>query len=212
MLRQVKLPRWMMIWALVIFLFTAGLAIAINCQEYGWHWSYSISRYVALETWSAALFAFGNIFVAGLMGKYLFAVGADWKMPRWFYWAVLLTAVTLVGLSACPIGYFDRLGMGAVPSRIHELCSRLMFVCMAVMALTVALRRQSTTGTRLWSLIFVVYGVVCGTAFLMGAGWLLRSMLGFESAYIIGFMVICMGWRNKLEKGRQNGRAKIRQV
>ena len=88
--------KWMLL-AIGIFLVTSLLAITINSLSYGWHIEYSISRYVGLETWSAVLFALGNIVVAGLFGKYLFAVGEAWRMPKWFYVVVVVTAMALLG-------------------------------------------------------------------------------------------------------------------
>lgn len=185
-----------MLRAVGVFLLTALAIVGLNSLSHGWHWDYSISRYVGLETWSAVLFALSNLVVAGLFGKYLYMVGELWQLPRWFYWMIVLTVVGLLGLSACPIGYFDAPGTtfaSSVPSQVHQLCSRLMFVCMMLMALTWLLRSQVQTKIRGWCGVFLTYGVLCTVGFCFDMAWFDRLILVFESAYILGFMVL--SWR-----------------
>lgn len=189
--------RWIF-WALGIFVATALLAIVINSISWGWHWNFSISRYVGLETWSAILFALGNIFVAGLIGKYLYAVGEKWRLGRWFYYAAIVMAVTLIGLSACPVGYFDRfVGGKSMPSFVHELCSRTMFACMLLVAFMIQFCQSASRAARCWCAIFVAYGTLCLVAYLGEFEWFFQMMLVFESCYIVGFMIICCGLQSK---------------
>lgn len=210
-----KAQKKLMLMAIGIFLFTSLMAIFINSLRHGWHWGYSISRYVGLEAWSAVLFALGNVLVAGLFGKYLYAVSETWQMPRWFYWVIVIIAVALIGLSACPIGFFDLPGTvyaSSVPSRIHKLCSRLMFACMLLIAFVLQLQGVVQSRIKLWCAIFVVYGVFCTTAYLLEWSWFFQRMLVFEGTYILGFMVLC--WRlqgNQITQERSiDGRAKTR--
>lgn len=187
--------KWMLM-AIGIFLLTSLAAIILNSLHYGWHWGYSISRYVGLETWSALLFALGNIVVAGLFGRYLYTVSETWQMPRWFYAVIVATAVALLGLSACPIGYFDlpdTFYASSAPSRIHELCSRLMFACMLLMAFIWQWKPAVQTKMRRWCVVFVLYGLFCTLAYFLKLTWFSQAMLVFESTYIVGFMVLC--WR-----------------
>ncbi len=199
-----KTQRKWMLMAIGIFLFTSLLAVTLNSLRYGWHWGYSISRYVGLETWSAVLFALGNIGVAALFGKYLYAVSETWQMSRWFYVVIVVTAMALLGLSACPIGYFDLPGANygsSAPSQIHQICSRLMFACMLLMAFVWQLSGKVHAKTRCFCAVFVVYGVICVVAYLMEWDWFFRTLLVFESAYILGFMVLC--WRLQGNKTNQ---------
>lgn len=201
-----KYQRKWMLMAIGIFLTTALLAIIINSLRYGWHWGYSISRYVGLETWSAVLFALGNVVVAGLFGKYLYTVGRAWRMPKWFYVLVVIMAAALLGLSACPIGYFDPVGAEfgtSAPSYIHKVCSRLMFACMLVMAFVWQWSNVVQLKIRRWCVTFVAYGIFCVLGYCLGSSWFFPAMLVFESVYILGFMVLC--WRlqgNNMTKER----------
>lgn len=193
--------KWMLL-AIGIFLTTSLLVIIVNSLRQGWHIEYSISRYVGLETWSAVVFALGNIAVAGLFGKYLYAVGEAWQMPKWFYVLVVITAAALLGLSACPIGYFDPAGVAfgtSAPSLVHKICSRLMFACMLLMAFVWQWQNEIQNKIRLWCAIFVVYGLVCVTAYYVRWNWFFDTMLVFESVYILGFMVLCWRLQGKID-------------
>ncbi len=207
-----KNQKKLMLMAIGIFLFTSLAAVILNSVRYGWHWGYSISRYVGLETWSAVLFALGNIVVAGLFGKYLYAVSETWRMPKWFYGVIVMTAVALLGLSACPIGYFDVPGAGygtSAPSQIHQICSRVMFACMLIMAFVWQFCGRLQNRLRYWCAGFVVYGILCAVAYLLKMDWFFRTMLVFESAYIFSFMVLCWRLQGKTvgKKGVGHGRA-----
>ncbi len=204
--------KWMLL-AIGIFLVTSLLAITINSLSYGWHIEYSISRYVGLETWSAVLFALGNIVAAGLFGKYLFAVGEAWRMPKWFYVVVVVTAMALLGLSACPIGYFDPNGAdfgSSAPSWMHKICSRLMFACMLILAFVWQWNSVVQMKMRRWCAVFVAYGIFCILGYIFGSNWFFSMMLVFESAYILGFMVLCWRLQGKdlVKERTKDGRAK----
>lgn len=206
--------KWMLM-AIGIFLTTSLLAVTINSLSYGWHSGYSISRYVGLETWSAVVFALGNVAVAGLFCRYLYAVGEAWRMPKWFYVLVVIMAVALLGLSVCPIGYFDPVGADfgtSAPSHIHKLCSRLMFACMLVMAFVWQWSKVVHMKTRRWCAAFVAYGIFCVLGYYLGPSWFFPVMLGFESVYILSFMVLC--WRlqgnNGVKERMNDGRTKAR--
>lgn len=186
-----------------VFALVTALIVAVNSMISGWHLEYSISRYVGLQTWSAILFALSNFVVIGLVGKYLYAVGEHWRLKRWFYYVIVLMMVAFVGVSMCPLGYFDRFVAGkSVVSVIHELCSRGLFVCMAVLALGLFLCRQIDQKTRILCAVFVLYGIVCAIAYFRRSGWLTQAMLVFESCYIVGFMMLCCGFREKTKQER----------
>lgn len=204
--------RWML-EVILLFVSTASLAVIVNSLlGYGFHTEFSISRYVGLETWSAIVFALGNFVVAYLMVQYLYALGEAWKMSRWFYWLVVVMAIALIGLSVCPVGYFDSewasYGTSA-PSRIHELCSRLMFAMMLFVTMAVALRRDTSKETRFANLIFVAYGLLCLFGYLTKGAWFVNALLFFESSYLLSFMVLCLFARRsvvrRVRKGAENG-------
>lgn len=194
--------RHLMLYAMMIFLTTGTLAVAVNSLlGYGFHTEYSISRYVGLEAWSAVMFALGNLVVAGLMVRYLYSLGETWKLPRWFFWVVVIMAGALICLSAWPVGYFDVPGMGkSVPTRVHETSSKLMFAMMLVVAIVIMTTKQAQKWCRLAGLVFLIYGVICVVGYLTHASWFMNVMLFFEAAYLLSFMVLCLGLGEKKSK------------
>lgn len=212
---MIRVQKKGMLVAIGVFLGTSLLAVVVNSLSYGWHLGYSISRYVGLEAWSTLIFALGNVVVSGLFGGYLYTISEAWRMPKWFYVLVVLTIVALLGLSACPIGYFDAPGAeygSSVPSVVHQICSRLMFTCMLIMAFVWQWCGNIEMSSRRWCATFVLYGVFCAIAYLLRADWFFQMTLIFESAYILSFMILCWGLRSKdLTKERINdGRTEAR--
>lgn len=191
-------------WALAIFALESLGIVLINSLSYGWHPDYSISYYVGLEAWSVLVFALGNMVVTGLLGKYLFAIGKAWNLPRWYYYLVVLIGVTLIGLSACPLGYFARKGL-MMGDRVHEFCSRTMFCCMSLVAVMFLLSKYAKRINRWGALVFVIYGLVAGVAYCLGAGWMVEGKIFAESTYLIGFMVLGLTLQTK---GVNDGKAK----
>lgn len=191
--------RHLMLYAMVVFLMTGTLAVAVNSiAGYGFHTDYSISKYVGLETWSAVMFALGNIVVAGLMLRYMYDLGETWKLPRWFFWVVVVMAAALICLSAWPVGYFDVMGAGkSVPTRVHETSSRLMFAMMLVVATVIMKTKQAKKWCRWAGMVFLVYGVICVVGYLTHASWFMNVMLFFEAFYLLSFMVLCFGLGEK---------------
>lgn len=203
----------LMWFALTIFLVTSGLAVVINSLVgAGLHFNYTISRYVGLETWSAVVFALGNFIVAGLMLKHLYGMAEGWKMSRWVYWLIVVMLVSLIGLSVCPIGYFDpewaKYGTSA-PSLIHGICSRVMFASMLVVMVMVMLCALASKWTRIFAIFFVIYGVFCLYGYFSRVAWFEDVVLVFESLYLFGFMIMCLLLKGKeTVEGGKYGRAK----
>ena len=189
--------RKLMFRALVTFLTVAMLAVVLNSWiwGYGWHLEYSISRYVGLETWSAVMFALVNVATMIFMLYYLFQVGEAWQMPRWYYYLVVVMAAALIGLSACPVGYFDAPGAvyaSSLPSKIHEISSRTMFAMMLAVAAILAWSKRTATGAKVWCIIFVLYGLLCIYGYFSHAQWFAAVLLMLESRYLVGFIVLCL--------------------
>lgn len=199
--------------AIAVFLATSVLAVTLNSLAgVGLRFDYTISRYVGLKTWSAIMFALGNFVVAGAMLKYLYGVAENWKMPRWVFWLIVVMLVALIGLSVCPIGYFDpewaKYGTSA-PSLIHGLCSRTMFASMLVMMVMVVLCTLASRWTRIFAVIFLAYGIFCLYGYFSRVKWFEGAVLVFESLYLFGFMVLCLGLKSrKIKEGESYGRAK----
>lgn len=200
----------LMFLAMAVFVLTATLAVAVNSLTgYGLHLDYSISRYVGLETWSALMFALGNFVVAVAMLYYMYEVGQAWRMPRVFYWCVIIMAMALIGLSVCPIGYFDPAGAvygTSAPSLIHHTCSRIMFVMMLVVVMMVVLSTRAHRETKYWGIMYLVYGIVCVLGYFTKADWFQGAMLIFESLYLLGFMVLGLKFKKReVEDGKSEG-------
>lgn len=196
--------RWLMAGAIGIFLFTALMGIILNStvMGYGFHAEYSISRYVGLETWSAILFGLGNVVTMVLLLYYLYEMGENLKMPRIYFWLVVLMAAGLIGLLSCPVGYFDLPGApyaSSAPSKVHEIGSRLMFLAMLVSEMIVLSSGLIDKRTRIFSVVFVIYGLICVFGYLTKATWFLNALVFFEMMYLLSFMVICLVSRRKVQ-------------
>lgn len=188
----------LMLAALGIFLVeVVGIVEVNSLMGHGVHFEWTISRYVGLETWSAVVFAILNLVVMLAMLYYLYGVGESWRMERGFYVLVVTIVLALVGLSACPLGYFDVAGSVSLISRVHEFCSRLMFMMMLVLALIVVTCSRASKTTRILVGIFVGYGLVCAYGFVVRAGWFVQGGLVFEAAYLLGFMGWCLSCQTK---------------
>lgn len=199
--------------ALGIFLVTSSLAVVINSlMGAGLHFNYTISRYVGLRTWSAIVFAVGNLIVAGLMLKYLYGIADKWKMPRWVYWLIVVMLVALIELSAYPIGYFDPVGARygtSAPSLIHGIFSRVMFASMLVLIGMVILCALASRQTKIAAVIFMIYGLFCLCGYFSRVDWFENAVLVFESTYLLGFMVMCLMFKDKeMIEGGEDGGAK----
>lgn len=198
--------RKLMLLAILVFLTTALCAVVVNSiLGNGLHWNYSISRYVGLETWSAVVFALGNVFVATIMLYYLYGLGEEYGMSKWFYWVVVVMLCGLWGLSACPIGYFDPVGTyygASAISRIHEFCSRVMFCAMLLAVSMLFYGEKMDRKRRIGAVLFIIYGLICTWAYIVDARWFINLTLIFESLYILGFMVWCL-WCGYMKRPRK---------
>ena len=195
--REIK-QKGLMLTALGIFLVEVVGIVGVNSlMGHGVHLAWTISRYVGLETWSAVVFAVLNLIVMLAMLYYLYGVGESWQMKRGFYILVVAIVLALVGLSACPLGYFDMAGSVSLVSRIHEFCSRLMFVLMLILVLVVMMCRRATRTTQILAGVFICYGLVCAFGFLTRASWFIGGGLIFEAVYLLGFMGWCLGCQTK---------------
>ena len=187
-----------------VFMLTALLAVIINSiNGHGFNLTYTISKYVGFETWSAVLFCLGNIFVVAAVAAFLYSVGRAWRLPMWFYWMVVVMAVALLGASIFPSGYFNERGLGLLPTRTHEFCARIMFLNMLLIAVTFVLCKKASLGTRKMFALFAIYGAIAMVGYLTGAEWFTRLSLIFESAYLLCFLLALTGMRGADEPKRR---------
>ncbi len=181
-----------LIWAvLLIFVGTEMLAVVFNgILADNFVWNRSISRYVGLGMWSSILFALGNFVVAALVGQYLWKVGEVWKMPRGFYYLIILTVVGLLGLSFCPLGIADRGAELSMVSTLHQIFSRLMFLMMLVIAVFLAFSRHTNEGMRVYCMMFVAYGITCAIGSVGMMAWFDNAVLIWETLFFVLFMLL----------------------
>ena len=195
----------LVLYAAVAFALTSVAAIVVNSLlGHGWHIEYSISRYVGLETWSALVFFLGNLVVAGCVLYYLEYIAEIWGLPRWFNWLVVIMLITLLVLSACPIGYFDLPGAAygtSAPSNLHGICSRMMFCSMILAGAVFALTTKATKHTRIMAGIFVAYGLLCVYGYFMKASWLASGLVFFEWSFLMAFLGLCGILKSKKSEG-----------
>lgn len=194
--RRVAMPRkrWL-VAALVVFLVTSMTAIFLNSflMGHGWSTERSVSRYVGFEIWSSMIFAVGNLFAAGVTGAFLWKLGGLWKMPRIYYYCVMLMVLGLIWLSLCPIGLCDPGdGRKSIVSFAHEVSSRTMFLMMMAAAGMIALRSYATDVSRILCGGYVVYGAFCILGYLTHSHWFEARVLIFETVYIAGFVILLL--------------------
>lgn len=195
--------KWLIVGAMMVFVGTAFLGIAVNSVifRHGFYTEWSISHYVGLEIWSAILFTLGNIFVTIFMGRYLWQLGEAWKMPRVFYWLIVVLVVTLLGLSFCPSGMFDEGDSTSIITWIHILTSRGMFIAMMLVAAMIVISRHANALAHLVNVLYLIYAVVCIVGFMTEAEWFMSNVMVFETLYIMAFMTalaFCDDRREKL--------------
>ena len=180
------------ITALVVFLTTAFASIIVNSTllGHGFHLEYSVSKYVGLETWSAVIFAIGDCFVAALFGKYLWKLGEAWKMPRLFYYLIIVMVVGLLGVAFCPSGYCDFDGQKSLVTWIHEIASRTMFVAMMAEAALIAIWKKAGRLAHAVCVAYVVYAVICIIGYFTKGEWFLPLVMVYETIYLAMFMIL----------------------
>lgn len=191
MTKKAELPsKWLIVGALMVFLGTAFLGIVANSTmfRHGFNTAWSISHYVGLEIWSAIVFTLGNIFVTIFMGYYLWKLGLAWKMPRVFYWLIVVLAATLLGLSVCPSGMFDVGESISIITWVHILTSRGMFIAMMLIAAMIVICRHANRSAHLVNVIYLMYAVVCIVGFMTESPWFAQNVMLFETLYIVAFM------------------------
>ncbi len=195
--------------ALAIFILTEGLAVLGNgLAGKGFMLNRSISRYVGFGLWSSILFALGNVGVSYVIGKYLWRVGEIWRMPRMFYYLVVLMVVGLVGLSLCPLGLADLNGQLGVVSTLHQIFSRLMFFMMLCVTVMIMLNQQTRERVRKICMVFVTYGVICAVGSILHLEWFEAQVLIWETMFFFLFMLLLV----TLPRGEKQIRGKMSEI
>ncbi len=188
----VKMPsKWLAVSAMAVFLGSSFLSIAVNSDMYGHGFdiSSSISHYVGLEIWSAIFFTLANVFVAILLGNYLWRMGEAWRMPKVFYWMIVILVASLIGLSVCPSGMFDTGESPSIITWVHILTSRTMFFVMMLLSAMVIFCRRANTVAHAVNILFMMYAILCLVGFLTEDAWFMDAVMVYETMYLFGFMM-----------------------
>lgn len=189
---RVGLPsKWLAVSAMAVFLGSSFLSIAVNSDVYGHGFdiSSSISHYVGLEVWSAIFFTIANVFVAILLGNYLWRMGRAWRMPRVFYWMIVILVASLIGLSVCPSGMCDVGESPSIVTWVHVLTSRTMFFVMMLLAAMVVFCKHANTTAHAVNILFLMYAILCLVGFLTEDTWFMNAVMVYETMYLFGFMM-----------------------
>ena len=187
------LHKWLIGCAFLIFILTAWSSIIINSMMgVGWRFDYSISRYVGSGVWSSVLFAAGNLFVSAFIGGFLWRLGENWKLKRWFYYVIVVMVVGLIGLSFCPLGICDFDGKISTVSWLHQIFSRLMFVMMLLAVMIIVWQQRAGVVARMVGGFFVVYGIVCAMGMMCHQSWFEQRVLIYETLYFMFFMAFLL--------------------
>ena len=70
-------------------------------------------------------------------------------------------------------------------------------MAMLVLMAIVAMCPRAGKMTRILGAVFAAYGLACLVGYLSRAEWFENTVLVSESAYIIGFMLLCFGFKGK---------------
>lgn len=133
------------------------------------------------------LFAAGNLFVSAFIGGFLWRLGENWKLKRWFYYVIVVMVVGLIGLSFCPLGICDFDGKISTVSWLHQIFSRLMFVMMLLTVMIIVWQQRAGVVARMVGGFFVVYGIVCAMGMMCHQSWFEQRVLIYETLYFMFF-------------------------
>lgn len=157
-----------------------------------WFIGNSISWYVGSRVWSALLFAVANVFVAILMSQCLWTLGEYWRMPRAYFFFIILLVVALVWLSVFPLGFFDLEGQKSTISFLHEAGSRTMFGAMAIVIIFLATKVRTAKLLHAALVLFPLYALFCAVSALGHIAGFYSGILIYESSYILGFFLLLL--------------------
>lgn len=181
--------------AIMLAYFIVILIIVVShsfFEGYGFHLDYTISRYLGLTSWSAALFLATSIASFVFLFKFILRFKKDHKMNvLWFILACLML-VGLLGLSFCPIGLHDEVyGEFGTVSVCHRLFSITMFASSIAFAGLSFLKFKEKT-TRLNLASFAVYGSAVALLYATENPFLMDLIFLFEGLFLIWIMVVLL--------------------
>lgn len=172
-----------------LFFIVEVAAVVINSLlQRSFRVDWSISTYVGLQAWSAVVFAGCNCVVAGLYGTYLWKLGEKWEMPRLYYYTCFLLLLGLIGLSFCPLGYFDVGTEVSLISMLHQMNSRMMFMMMLMVATMLAGRSGNSARSQVGLASFILFAFVCLAGYMMGGEWFSSFFMVYETLYLVWFV------------------------
>ena len=158
--------------------------------ERGFNPSWSISRYMGLEYWSAILFAIANFIVIFFMLKYLLGVRREYKLSVFWLIGVIVMIVAYFGLSCCPLGLFDKAwGEYGTVSSLHHIFSHTLFVSMIVIAVDTLIEVHKGRPFMIYGVLMLVFAAFCSWGYLSGWDFFKANTFFFETGYILANLV-----------------------
>ena len=178
-----------------IFIFVAVVAIITIMHSFilgrGFHVSWSISRYMGTDFWSAVIFCLANFVVAVMTLKYLFSVKKEHGLSPIFLILVIVMTVLFALLSIFPVGLFDDVwGQFGTVSHIHRGSSYALFLFMIFIALDLMIEIRKGKAMHLFGTVAVLGSLFCVISFLAGWDFFSSYMYIFESGYVLLNLVL----------------------
>lgn len=188
--------------AFAIFMMSVIFVVIFNSfvMKEGFHVEYSISKYVGLNLFTAGLFLACNVMVGWLLYQYLLSVKRNYKMSQAWWVCGVFMLVMLVGLSLCPVEYFDRFvteGEHSIVTYIHFFTSRAMFFAAILTGIETLIRFWKINRAKWPALIFVVYGFFAAFCFLSKNEFFFAYELIFEWLFLALYMGLLAGIPDK---------------
>lgn len=160
---------------------------------FGFHFNYTISRYIGLSFWSAILFLLTSIFIFWQIIKYIKTVKDEKRMGKLWWIVSIVTVSALIGVGLCPLELFDSVyGEFGLVSILHRAFSGTMFCLSIIMVLLTALKFLKSKSFLVPSLIYIIYGLFFVVCYSLNLKFFFDFILIFEAIFLTNFYIIML--------------------
>lgn len=198
-------PKSLISLALSIYLLATFIIVFGHSflESFGFHFDYTISRYIGLTTWSALFFLVISLIIFALVFKYILYLKKTYQMSRLWWIISVITVVSLIGVGLCPIGYFDKVyGDFGVVSHLHRLFSNTMFCLSILMVFLTALKFHKIKSFFIPSVFYIIYTLAFVVCYASNFSFFFNHILIFEALFLTFFYIIMLLVPSPLEKGK----------
>lgn len=174
----------------IIFVFVVLCIVFGNSFLFGhgFHIEYSISRYIGLELWSAIFFFLNSLFLVNLLLIFYKKIKTTFKMPKLWQICFIIMIITFIGLSCCPVGFFDETwGDFGVVSHLHRFFSFSMFLISILVSIINFFKFQGRK-SKIITLSFAIYGTLFAISYAVNNSFVLNGFLFFETLFLLWFL------------------------